>query len=285
MRSSKEWVAWSLRDRSFQWGQRTYLMGILNVTPDSFSDGGCFYDLDAAVVQAQSLVDAGMDILDIGGQSVRPNAEDLALQDELARVVPVIEAIRKVSDIPLSVDTTKAAVAEAAIAAGADLVNDISGATYDSEMLPTVAKLGVPIILMHIRGTPQTMQQLTDYTDLSGEIMAFLRSRIEAAVAAGIPRHQIAIDPGLGFAKTGPQNIELLRDLSIFQELDCPILIGPSRKSFIGAILDQPDPTQRVWGTASACCAAIAGGADILRVHDGPQMSDVCRVADAIWRR
>jgi dihydropteroate synthase len=285
MSSSKELAAWSLRDRSFQWGQRTYLMGILNVTPDSFSDGGCFYDLDAAVVQAQSLVDAGMDILDIGGQSTRPNAEDLSLQDELARVIPVIEAIRKVSDIPLSVDTTKAAVAETAIAAGADLVNDISGATYDSEMLPTVARLGVPIILMHIRGTPQTMQQLTDYADLSGEIMAFLRLRIEAAVAAGIPRHQIAIDPGLGFAKTGPQNIELLRDLSIFQELDCPILIGPSRKSFIGAILDQPDPTQRVWGTASACCAAIAGGADILRVHDGPQMSDVCRVADAIWRR
>jgi dihydropteroate synthase len=285
MSSSKELAAWSLRDRSFQWGQRTYLMGILNVTPDSFSDGGCFCDLDAAVVQAQSLVDAGMDILDIGGQSTRPNAEDLSLQDELARVIPVIEAIRKVSDIPLSVDTTKAAVAETAIAAGADLVNDISGATYDSEMLPTVARLGVPIILMHIRGTPQTMQQLTDYADLSGEIMAFLRLRIEAAVAAGIPRHQIAIDPGLGFAKTGPQNIELLRDLSIFQELDCPILIGPSRKSFIGAILDQPDPTQRVWGTASACCAAIAGGADILRVHDGPQMSDVCRVADAIWRR
>jgi dihydropteroate synthase len=285
MSSSKELAAWSLRDRIFQWGQRTYLMGILNVTPDSFSDGGCFCDLDAAVVQAQSLVDAGMDILDIGGQSTRPNAEDLSLQDELARVIPVIEAIRKVSDIPLSVDTTKAAVAETAIAAGADLVNDISGATYDSEMLPTVARLGVPIILMHIRGTPQTMQQLTDYADLSGEIMAFLRLRIEAAVAAGIPRHQIAIDPGLGFAKTGPQNIELLRDLSIFQELDCPILIGPSRKSFIGAILDQPDPTQRVWGTASACCAAIAGGADILRVHDGPQMSDVCRVADAIWRR
>lgn len=284
MRSSKKLAAWFLRDRTFQWGQRTYLMGILNVTPDSFSDGGCFYNLDAAVAQAQKLADAGMDILDIGGQSTRPQAEDLSLQDELARVIPVIEAIRKVSDIPLSVDTTKAAVAEAAIAAGADWVNDISGATYDPEMLPTVAQLGVPIILMHIRGTPQTMQQLTGYTDLSGEIAAFLRSRIDAAVAAGISRHQIAIDPGLGFAKTGAQNIDLLRDLSAFQELDCPILIGPSRKSFIGAILDQPDPTQRVWGTASACCAAIAGGADILRVHDGPQMSDVCRVADAIWR-
>ncbi len=285
MISSKEWAAWSLRDRSFQWGQRTYLMGILNVTPDSFSDGGCFHDLDAAVAQVQKLADAGMDILDIGGQSTRPQAEDLSLQDELARVVPVIKAIRKVSDIPLSVDTTKAAVAEAAIAAGADVVNDISGATYDSEMLSTVARLGVPIILMHIRGTPQTMQQLTDYADLSGEIVAFLRSRIDAAVAAGIPRHRIAIDPGLGFAKTGPQNLELLKDLSGFQPLGCPILIGPSRKSFIGAILDQPDPTQRVWGTSAACCAAIAAGADILRVHDGPQMYDVCRVADAIWRR
>jgi dihydropteroate synthase len=285
MSSSQKLADWSLRDRTFQWGQRTYLMGILNVTPDSFSDGGRFNELDTAVAQAQKLADAGMDILDIGGQSTRPQAEGLSLQDELARVIPVIEAIRKVSNIPISVDTTKAAVAEAAIAAGADLVNDISGATYDPEMLTTVAQLGVPIILMHIRGTPQTMQQLTDYTDLSGEIVAFLRSRIDTALTAGIPRHRIAIDPGLGFAKTGPQNVELLRNLSVFQQLDCPILVGPSRKSFIGAILDQPDPTQRVWGTSAACCAAISGGADILRVHDGPQMFDVCRVADAIWRQ
>ena len=277
-------MPWILRDRPFVWGQRTYVMGILNVTPDSFSDGGLFHRLETAVVQAQNLERVSVDILDIGGQSTRPNAEDLSLQTELDRVIPVIESIRQVSDIPISVDTTKAAVAEAAVAAGADLINDISGATYDPDMLATVAKLGVPIVLMHIRGNPQTMQQMTDYQDVVGEVMAWLKLRIEAAVAAGIPRHHIAIDPGIGFAKTAPQSIELLRHLSAFQSLGCPLLVGPSRKSFIGHILNQPDPTQRVWGTAAACCGAIAGGADILRVHDGAAMVDVCRVADTVLR-
>ncbi len=275
---------WILRDRPFYWGQRTYIMGILNVTPDSFSDGGQFHLLAAAVGQAQKLEQAGVDILDIGGQSTRPNAEDLLLQTELDRVIPVIEAIRRVSEVPISVDTTKAAVAKAAIAAGADLINDISGATYDPEMLTTAAELSVPIVLMHIRGNAKTMQQMTDYQDVVGEVAAWLKERIEAAIAAGIPRHYIAIDPGIGFAKAAPQSIDLLRHLAAFQTLDCPILVGPSRKSFIGHILHQPDPTQRIWGTAAACCGAIAGGADILRVHDGPEMVDVCRVADALFR-
>jgi dihydropteroate synthase len=277
-------ISWSLGDRLFNWGQRTYIMGILNVTPDSFSDGGLFQSLKAAVAQAQHLEQVGVDILDIGGQSTRPNAEDLSLQAELNRVVPVIEAIRQVSEIPISVDTTKAAVAEAVIAAGADLINDISGATYDPEMLSTVAKLGVPIVLMHIRGNPKTMLRMTDYQDVVSEVIAWLKIRIEEAVAAGIPRHHIAIDPGIGFAKTAPQSIELLRNLSAFQTLGCPILVGPSRKSFIGHILQQPDPHKRVWGTAAACCGAIAQGADILRVHDGAEMVDICRVADALWR-
>jgi dihydropteroate synthase len=199
-------------------------------------------------------------------------------------VIPVIKAIRQISEVPISVDTTKAAVADAAIAAGADLINDISGATYDPEMLATAAKLDVPIVLMHIRGNPQTMQQMTNYQDVVGEVMAWLKERIEAAIAAGVPRHHIAVDPGLGFAKAAPQSIDLLKHTSAFQSLNCPILVGPSRKSFIGYILDQPDPTQRVWGTAAACCGAIAGGADILRVHDGAEMVDVCRVADALWR-
>jgi dihydropteroate synthase len=276
-------VPWVLRDRTLVWGQRTYLMGILNVTPDSFSDGGQFLTPTAAIAQAQTLVEAGINILDVGGQSTRPNATDLPLAAELERVLPVIEAIRSYTDVPISVDTTKAAVAKAAIMAGADIVNDISGATYDSEMLSTVAALGVPIILMHIRGTPQTMQQQTDYADLVGEILAFLQQRVDAAVQAGITRSKIAIDPGIGFAKTGTQNVELLQRLTAFQMLGCPILVGPSRKSFIGQILNQPDPKARVWGTAAACCGAIAGGTDILRVHD-PQMVDVCRVADVIWR-
>jgi dihydropteroate synthase len=274
---------WLVRDRSFDWGERTYLMGILNVTPDSFSDGGLFKSVEAATAQAQSLTDAGMDILDIGGQSTRPQAKNLGLEEELERVIPAIESIRQVSSIPISIDTTKAAVAIAAVEAGADMVNDISGATYDPEMLKTVAHLKVPIILMHLRGTPQTMQQLTNYDDLVKDVMAFLEERVSAAYVAGVSPDYVAIDPGIGFAKTGSQNIEILRHLGAFRALGHPILVGPSRKSFIGHILNQPDPKERVWGTAAVCCAAIAGGADLLRVHDG-QMRDVCQVADAIWR-
>lgn len=259
-------------------------MGVLNVTPDSFSDGGQFNTLESALAQARYLVESGADLLDIGGQSTRPQATEISLQEEIDRVLPVIQAIRQELTVPISVDTTRAEVARAAIAAGADVVNDISGATYDPAMLPTVAELAVPIILMHIRGTPQTMQQLTDYEDLMEEICQFLKQRIEAAIAAGIDRSHIAIDPGIGFAKTYSQNLELLRRLPEFRVLDCPVLVGPSRKSFIGHLLNQPDPKQRVWGTAAASCAVVAGGADILRVHDVREMRDVCRVADAIWR-
>lgn len=283
-RSFSTTTNWILKNHSFEWGKRTYLMGVLNVTPDSFSDGGQFNTLTAARTHAQTLVSAGADILDIGGQSTRPQAEDVSLEEELDRVIPVIEQIRQAMTIPISVDTTKAAVARAAIAAGADLINDISGAMFDPEMLTTVAELGVPIILMHMRGTPQTMQQLTNYQDLIGEIKEFLSSRVEAAIAAGIPPSHIALDPGIGFAKTYAQNLEILRRLPELLSLNCPLLVGPSRKSFIGHILDRPNPQERVWGTAAACCAAIAGGADILRVHDVQEMRDVCRVADAIWR-
>lgn len=259
-------------------------MGILNVTPDSFSDGGQFNSLDAALAQAHQLVDAGIDILDIGGQSTRPQALEISEVEELDRVIPVIKAIRTQLQIPLSVDTTRAAVAESAIAAGADLVNDVSGGTYDVQMFSTVAQLQVPIILMHMRGTPRTMQQLTDYDDLIVDISHFFQQQIATALQAGIQQESIAIDPGIGFAKTGPQSLELLRQLPQFQALGCPILVGPSRKSFIGHILNQPDPQRRIWGTAAACCAAIQGSADILRIHDGAAMREVCQVADAIWR-
>lgn len=281
---SKTLAPWLIRNRTFAWGQRTYIMAILNVTPDSFSDGGQFATLDTAIAQAHHLIESGADILDIGGQSTRPQAEVVSPQIELERVIPIIQAIRTRSDIPISIDTTRASVAKAAIAAGADIVNDISGATYDPEMLATVATLQVPIILMHIRGTPQTMQQLTQYQDLIGELLEFLQHRIQAAIAAGIPSHHIAIDPGVGFAKTYDQNLEILRGLPDFHPLNCPLLVGTSRKSFIGHILHQPDPQQRVWGTAATCCAAIAAHSDILRVHDVKEMVDVCRVADAIWR-
>jgi dihydropteroate synthase len=259
-------------------------MGVLNVTPDSFSDGGDFNTIETAIVQAKKLVAEGTDIIDIGGQSTRPGAEQISLEEELNRVIPVIKALREEISLPISIDTTKASVAQAAVAAGADMVNDISGGTYDANMLPVVAQLGVPIILMHMRGTPQTMLQLTDYQDFIGEIYQFFAERIEQAIQAGISRSHLIIDPGIGFAKNYEQNLELLRRLSDFQSLNVPILVGSSRKSFIGRILNQNDPKLRVWGTAATCCAAIAGSADLLRVHDVAEMYDVCRVADAIWR-
>ena len=278
----------TIRNKVFEWGKRTYLMGVLNVTPDSFSDGGDFITTESALAQAENMVKSGVDIIDIGGQSTRPGAAEISLTEELNRVIPVVEMLRQKVDIfadtPISVDTTRAEVAKAAVEAGADIINDISGATFDSKMLSTVAQLQVPIILMHIRGTPQTMQKMTDYRDLIGEIGEFLESRIAAAVAAGIDKSQIIIDPGIGFAKTYSQNLEILRALPKFSFLECPILVGVSRKSFIGQILNQPEAKQRVWGTAAACTGAIANSADILRVHDVREMHDVCQVADAIFR-
>jgi dihydropteroate synthase len=273
-----------IRDRCFNWGQRTYLMGVLNVTPDSFSDGGDFNSVATALAHSQELEAAGVDIIDIGGQSTRPGAEQISLADELARVLPVVEAIRAESAIPISIDTTRAEVARRAIAAGADIINDISGGTFDPEMLPTVAKYDVPIVLMHIRGNPQTMQQQTNYQNLIGEIGDFLATQVAAATSAGISREKIIIDPGIGFAKNYKQNLEIFRRLSALRRLNCPILVGPSRKSFIGQILNQPEAKNRVWGTAAACCAAIFNGADILRVHDVQAIRDVSLVADAIFR-
>ncbi|MBE9127866.1 MULTISPECIES: dihydropteroate synthase [unclassified Coleofasciculus] len=274
----------TIRGRSFNWGERTYLMGVLNVTPDSFSDGGEFNEPAAALAHAQLLVEAGVDIIDIGGQSTRPGAEQISVEEELERVLSVLKAIRSVVSVPISVDTTRAFVAQETVAAGADFVNDISGGMFDPDMLSIVAQLGVPIVLMHSRGTPQTMQNLTDYQDLIGEIYEFLERQITAAVQAGIERSHLMIDPGIGFAKTAEQNLEIIRQLSAFDSLGVPLVVGVSRKSFIGRILNQPEPKRRVWGTAAACCGAIATGADILRVHDVLEMQDVCRVADAIWR-
>ena len=272
----------------FVWGKRTYIVGILNVTPDSFSDGGDFNKLETGLAQAKKIVKAGADMIDIGGQSTRPGSEVVSIDEELNRVLPIIKLLRSqkniCAEIPISVDTTKAIVAEKAIEAGANLINDISGGTYDDEMFSVVSALKVPIILMHIRGTPKTMQKLTDYQDLIGEIYQFLESRIEMAFKAGIEREKIIIDPGIGFAKNYEQNLEIIRNLSKFKSLNCPILVGLSRKSFIGQILNQPDAKQRVWGTAAGCVAAIAQYVDILRVHDVKEMSEVCRVADIIFR-
>jgi dihydropteroate synthase len=277
----------TIRGKSFEWGSRTYIMGVLNVTPDSFSDGGRFATVNVAVDRAVQMVAAGVDIIDIGGESTKPGATPVDEVTELARVIPVIEGIRQHSDtqhIPISIDTTKASVARSAIQAGADIINDVSGGQFDAEMFATVAQLGVPYIMMHMRGTPATMQQMTDYDDVIGEILVFFEMQIDRAVNAGIDRSKMMIDPGIGFAKQYQQSIEIIRHLDRFEILDLPLLVGVSRKSFIGKILNQPDPEGRLWGTAAACCAAIAGGADILRVHDVAEMVDVSRVADVMLR-
>jgi dihydropteroate synthase len=277
----------TIRGQNFDWGSRTYIMGVLNVTPDSFSDGGKFAKMDAAIAQTIQMVVSGVDIIDIGGESAKPGATPVDAATELARVIPVIEGIRQHQDtqnIPISIDTTKASVARSAIVAGADIVNDISGGRFDDRMFDTVAQLGVPYVMMHMRGTPETMQQMTDYDDVVGEILDYFETQIDRAVKSGIDRSQIILDPGIGFSKTYAQNIALIRQLDRFQVLDLPLLVGVSRKSFIGKILDQPDPQRRLWGTAATCCAAIARGVDLLRVHDVEEMVDVSRVADAIFR-
>ena len=278
-------MAWKIRDRTFNWGEKTYLMGILNVTPDSFSDGGQFDSVETALIQARDMIAHGVDIIDIGGESTRPHAESISVEQELQRVIPVIEQLRQITQRPISIDTTKAEVARQAIASGADLVNDISGGTFDPQMLPTVAQLNVPIILMHIRGNPQTMQSLTDYQDVVSEVAEFLTIQVNKAIASGISRSKIIIDPGIGFAKQAEQSLELLQRLNELKALSLPMLVGVSRKSFLRPILHQNDPKERIWGTAAACYGAIVRGADILRVHDVRQMYDVCRVADAIERK
>ena len=275
------------RNYSFDWRSRTYLMGILNVTPDSFSDGGLYDTVNAAIDRARQMMHDGADILDIGGQSTKPNAKEITLEQELHQVIPIVTALRNDSNfdrVAISIDTTKALVAKLAIEAGADMINDVSGATFDEHMLATVAKLEVPIVLMHLRGTPKTMQQMTNYANLTEDVIEFLRDRMTAAIEAGIRSDRLIIDPGIGFAKTGEQSLELLREIKKFNVLNAPILIGTSRKSFIGKILDQPDPTKRIWGTAATCAAAIAHGANLIRVHDVAEMADVMRVSDAIWR-
>ncbi|CAN1210985.1 dihydropteroate synthase [Tumidithrix helvetica PCC 7403] len=279
-----ESLGWQIGDRAFIWGKRTYLMGVLNVTPDSFSDGGLFDSPEAAVAQADRMA-AQVDILDIGGESTRPGAIAIDAEQELARVIPVIEAIRKAHPhLPISIDTTKAKVAESALQAGANVINDVSAGRFDPDMLMLAGKCQVPLILMHMQGSPRSMQSDPQYKHVVREVKQFLADAISVAIACGLPKHLIAIDPGIGFGKTLEHNLTLLRDLGEFRELGCPMLVGVSRKSFIGKLCDRPNPSDRLWGTAAACTAAIAGGADILRVHDPIEIGDVCRVGDAIFR-
>ena len=275
---------WVIRDRQFIWGERTYIMGILNVTPDSFSDGGQFNSRDAALKQVTQMLPY-IDILDIGGESTRPNAQPVSAAEECDRILPIIEAIRaEYPNLPISVDTVKASVASSAIAAGADMLNDVSAGRFDLDMLPLVGKLQVPIFLMHMQGEPRTMQANPHYRDVVQDVKQFLIDAISVAKAWGISPHLIAIDPGIGFGKTLEHNLELIRNLSAFKTIKAPLLLGVSRKTFIGKLCDRPESSDRLYGTIAACTACIAGGADILRVHDPQEIADACRVCDAIWR-
>ncbi|KAG6617057.1 dihydropteroate synthase [Phytophthora cinnamomi] len=267
-------------------GSKTFVMGIVNVTPNSFSDGAELDTAAAAVQKALEMERAGVDIIDVGGESSRPGAEPVTQEEELRRVLPVIRGIREHSEVAISIDTTKAEVARQAVEAGATIVNDISAGLNDPDMLATVAKLRVPIVLMHMRGTPKTMTGLKEYDDVVAEVAEVLKERVAAAEAAGIFRWNIIVDPGIGFAKARVLNLKLLRKLSTVKQ-EChglPLLVGSSRKGFIGEICGRPDPKDRAWGTAATCCAAIEQGADILRVHDAAEMVDVAKMSDAIWR-
>ena len=264
-------------------GKRTYIMGVLNVTPDSFSDGGKFVDVDKAVSHALEMVKDGADIIDVGGESTRPGAKAVSVKDELKRVIPVIEKIRKKTKAPISIDTTKSEVARQALAAGADMVNDVSGLRFDKKLAKIAARNGVPVILMHIQGKPRSMQRKPLYKDLIGEILDYLSKSIKIAEAYGISRKNIIIDPGIGFGKTVKHNLEILKRLKEFRALGRPILIGTSRKSVIGKTLGLP-VEERLEGTAATVSLSILNGADIIRVHDVKQMSRVAKMMDAVVR-
>ena len=263
--------------------ERTHVMGIVNVTPDSFSDGGRFFDTEDALKQGIALAEEGADIIDIGGESTRPGADPVDAAAEISRVVPVIAALRERLDTPISIDTTKSDVAAAALDAGADIVNDVSAGRFDEAMLPLVAERGVPVVLMHMLGEPRTMQQDPHYDDVTREVEAFLEERGQAALAAGVARAAIVIDPGFGFGKTREHNLTLLRNLRRFTELGYPILAGTSRKTFIGATLDLP-VAERLEGTAATVALAVAGGAAIVRVHDAGPMRRVASMVEAVLR-
>ena len=256
-------------------------MGILNVTPDSFSDGGKYYNLDNAIEYSLELVNQGVDIIDVGGESTRPGAKAISLKDEINRVVPVIKGIRSVSSIPISIDTYKSEVAKEALDSGADIVNDISGLNFDSKMIDIVKEYNVPLVIMHIKGTPMNMQVNPHYDNIIDEIISYFEKRINLCLDYGIPKTHIILDPGIGFGKQLNDNFILIRKLNLFAELGYPILIGPSRKSFIGLTLDLP-VDDRLEGTAAAITASIMNGARIIRVHDVLEMKRVQTISDKI---
>lgn len=258
-------------------------MGIVNVTPDSFSDGGQFLDSEKAIAQGLRLADEGADIIDIGGESTRPGSESVSPNEELKRVIPVIEGLAEKIEIPISIDTCKSEVAKKAIESGASMINDISAARFDPKIADTAKEYEAPLALMHMKGTPKNMQENPTYDSVMGEIKEFLNERVGFAVTKGVPRQNILVDPGIGFGKTLEHNYEIIRNLGELKEMDMPILVGPSRKSFIGKTLDLP-VEERLEGTLAAVTMCIMNGADIVRVHDVKEVVRAVRMTDAICR-
>lgn len=275
---------WQTSRRQIPIGDKTLVMGILNVTPDSFSDGGKFYSLDQALNQVETMIAEGVDILDIGGESTRPNSAQITTAEEIERVVPAVKEIAKRFDIPISVDTTKAAVAEATIEAGAEIINDVSGLRFDEKIADIAAKTDAGLILMHLRGTFETMHKQEPVADIVHEVKNGLRRSVEKAESRGVKPEQIALDIGIGFSKTFEQNLELLAKLEeICAEFsEFPMLIGTSRKSFIGKILNGATADRRLYGTMSSAAIAVFNGAQIVRVHDVGAAVETARVAEAI---
>ena len=276
-----------LPSRTLLLGERTLVMGVLNVTPDSFSDGGIFLNADAAVARALEMERAGADILDIGGESTRPGSKGVSAKEELQRILPVLEKLRGKIQIPISVDTSKSEVAEAAAAAGAEILNDVTALRNDPRIAEVASRRKLPLILMHMRGEPRTMQKGPFAKDVIRDVLRGLRRAIAFARRAGLAKSQIIIDPGIGFGKNYAQNLELLRRLPELSELGYPLLVGTSRKSFIAHILrtqsqQASEADDRIWGTAATVAASVLQGAYIVRVHDVAEMVQVARVTDAI---
>ena len=271
-----------LPSRMLVLGERTLVMGVLNVTPDSFSDGGRFFDADAAVARALELERAGADLLDIGGESTRPGAEAISASEEMRRVLPVLEKLRGRLKIPVSIDTSKPEVAEAAIFQGAEMINDVTGLRAGPHLAEIAAKRGLPLILMHMRGEPRTMQKRPFARDVLRDVTQSLRKAAAVARRAGVAKSQIVLDPGIGFGKSAGQSYELLQKLADLARLGYPLLVGTSRKSFLAKAPGAAPDADRIWGTAATVTAAILAGAHIVRVHDVAEMVQVARVADAI---
>lgn len=272
----------SCKGITLDFSKKTYIMGVLNVTPDSFSDGGLYLDKEIALEHALKLIEDGADIIDIGGESSRPGSLPVSTQEEIRRTIPVISELAKRIKTPISIDTYKAEVARQALDAGASIVNDISGLRFDPKMAAVIAENNVPVILMHIKGSPNNMQSSPSYEALIPEIIDYLRGSIQICRQAGIPEQNIIIDPGIGFGKTIEHNLEIIANLKEFSLLGRPIAIGVSRKAFIGKILGDLPSSHRLEGTASAVAISVCNGANVVRVHDVAEMSKVVKIADAI---